>query len=214
MHSVAEQLRQACVQCIHGRLGATVRLELRRPALHVGRLHGRQRNRPEAILDDLYVDFGLTNRRLAAGAVPVEPGITPLRDRGSRRLRRDVITTDEGGGHRVDPLLRVDLPAESARVFTAGVVDVPRSPSQTTTIACGWALHEVSVSVLDTLAPQVLDAGAQTPSCCHQFPRLSRLPCSPAALRFLIPRAADNRYRVPSVCRSCPRSPASSMLGS
>jgi len=128
---VGEQLRQPGVERIDIGVGAPLVLECRRPGAHVRRPDGRHRYRIEVCLDDLDVDLSLAHSRPTPRSVAREPFVAPLPDRQLRVLRRDVVTTEERGDLRVEPLLGIDLPVEGTGVLAPGVVDVPCPPTPT-----------------------------------------------------------------------------------
>jgi hypothetical protein len=128
VHGVAEELGQAGVEGVDVGVGPALLPELGGPAPHVGRLDHRHRDAPEVLPDELDVDLGLPDGRLAAGAVSVEPLVTPLADGDPCHLGCDVVAADKRCERIVEPLLCVDLPREVARVLLAGVVDVSGAP--------------------------------------------------------------------------------------
>ncbi len=129
VHGIAEHLAEPGVERVDVGVGSAVLLELRGPGLDVRGPDGGELHRPERRDDLLEVDLGLPHARRPAGSVTRQPGCGPLRHGRPRCLRVYVGPGDDGRGHLVEPLLRVDFPREVPRVLLARGVAVARPPA-------------------------------------------------------------------------------------
>src|SRR5205085_1174677 len=109
-------------------------------------------------------------REVAAGRLFPILAVRPLQREVMERLlatlRVSVGTSHHGGGHLVEPLLRVDLPLEMSCVFAAGTVAVASAPSVT---ALPDAAHDSPPNPASSISshmcavlPSILEAAPST----------------------------------------------------